>query len=100
MLGYNDKEPSLSCNKDRGCLTYLAWSFSNYSFFNAYVGIVLYNNSTEKFLYNYHATCIHIKEKIKSLHGFGPVLINLFRKLLSTKHNLINFSCHELSFLD
>ena len=51
MLGYNDKEPLLSCNKDKGCLTYLAWSFSNYSFFNAYVGIVSYNNSTEKKLY-------------------------------------------------
>ena len=41
-----------------------------------------------------------VKEKIWSLHGFGPVLINLFRKLLNTKHDLINFSCHELSFLD
>ena len=60
MLGYNDKESLLSCNKDKGCLTYLAWSFSNYSFFNAYIGIVLYNNSTEKKNYiiiMQHASC-------------------------------------------
>ena len=48
MLGYNDKESLLSCNKDKVCLTYLAWSFSNYNFFNTYVAIVLYNNSTLK----------------------------------------------------
>ena len=58
------------------------------------------SHMTRQHLNNYHSTSIHIKEKIKSLHGFGPVLTNIFWKLLNTKHDLINFSCHELSFSD